>query len=91
MNHDTNLPVVHPDREPMTEAEARRVGIAAQQIAALRSALKGALSATLTVKSGNGFPVINLNQLSTEAVLSLLIEREALFLASFNVIPEPVA
>lgn len=85
-----NLPTVPPDREPLTEAEARRVGVSAFQMARLRSVVAHLpLGGQLTIKTNSGGAAsIELPQLDVEAVLALLVEREALFLASFNVTVE---
>lgn len=87
----SDLPVVHPDREQLTEEEARRVGTAAYRVAKLRRLLKAAQtpkSGTLIVGRSTAWeqaPFIEVDSLSMEAVLALLIERDELFLASFNV------
>jgi hypothetical protein len=86
------LPEVVPDREPLTEGEALRIGQAASRLARFRNLLKAAQtpkSGFLGV-GGSGFfgdqPLtVNLGSRDIEAVLSLLIEREVAFLASFNV------
>jgi hypothetical protein len=83
-----NLPVVVPDREPLTEAEARRIGISAQRLAQLRDIRTHASrGATFTVQLGlyNGTAAFSLNSMEAEACIALLIEREAAFLTSFNV------
>lgn len=81
-----NLPMVVPEREPLSLAEARRVGMAAGQITALRSILEAnPLNAIITVKTAGSAASFSLGQLDTHAVLGLLIEREALFLASMGV------
>ena len=90
----TRLPVVQREREPLTEAEARRIGAAAQQIGKLRHGLNGgsagALGGSLTVKQGGtATSVIDLDRNTMQAVLALLIEREAVFLSSFGVEVEP--
>lgn len=87
-----SLPVITPDREPLTEAEVRRIGVSAHQLASLRATLKqGVLSATLTVKTSNGHPVLALGQLDAQAVLGLLVDREVQLLSSFNVTVENVS
>lgn len=82
--------MVVPDREPLTEAEARKIGESAQQIARLRDILHAApLSATITIKTNSGGqPVVNLGYHATVAAVALLIEREAQFLSSMGVTVE---
>jgi hypothetical protein len=91
------LPVVVPDREPLTEAEARRIGNAAHKLAKLRELLKEARTARsggLGVGVSAGFygsqtiSNIELSSADLQAALALLIEREVAFLASFNVLIE---
>jgi hypothetical protein len=75
-------------KKRVTEAEARRIGHAAQRIAQFRDALTAAKSGSITVSSGNGSMSIALTQLDLVAALAILIEREALFLTSFGVTVE---
>lgn len=90
MQPRTNLPVVVPDREPLTELEARQIGDSSYRLGKLRrmQGVSGpfAISATEQIGYG-GVSVSNhhLSKLEAQAVLALLIEREMLFLASFNV------
>lgn len=78
--------MVVPDREPMTLTEARRVGAAANRLGLLRDALRDAVAGTLTVKTErSSTQSIPLYSLDTEAMLSLLIEREEQFLVSMGV------
>lgn len=94
----TNLPMVVPDREPLTELEARRIGDSAYRLAKLRNMQKldgpFDLMATESVGGGpwgSGVSRVGyrLTKLEAEATLALLIERETLFLASFNVAVQP--
>lgn len=90
MSWGSNLPAVKPDREPMTEMEAMLVGDSAYRLAKLRRMLREAetVGGTLTVGSATQWvspPSIRLGNNDLQAVLALLIEREELFLASFNV------
>lgn len=83
-----NLPVVVPDREQLTEAEARRIGISAQRLAQLRDLRTHASrGASLTVQTGTygGNVTFFLPSLEAEACIALLLEREVAFLTSFNV------
>lgn len=83
------LPMVVPDREPLTEAEARRIGVSAMQIAALRGVLGATpLSCILTIKTDKGMSSLALGQLDTTAAIGLLIDREAQLLSSFGVAVE---
>ena len=83
---DKQLAVV-PEREPLTELEARRIGASAQRLARYRFLLTkadrgGALNAT--PGEGQLFGE-NLGSDDLKAALAFLIEREELFLASYNV------
>lgn len=74
----------------LTEAEARRVGIAAHDLARLRAISKagvraGSLGIT-TETSGAASMTLRADQ--AEAVLAFLMEREGIFLASMGVILE---
>jgi hypothetical protein len=84
-----NLPVVVPDREPLTEEEALRVGDSVYRLRKLRQMLQASgpfdLTALESVGWGTARTNFRLSKLDAEAVISLLIEREMLFLASFNV------
>jgi hypothetical protein len=89
-----NLPVVVPDREPLTELEARQIGDSAYRLAKLRNMLKDGgrfdLTAIQPLQWGGTSSIGHqLTKLEGEAVLALLIERETLFLASFNVAVQP--
>lgn len=87
------LPVVVPDREPLTELEARQIGDSSYRLAKLRKMQEadGPFDFIATERVGGiyggGASGINhrLSKLEAQAVLALLMEREALFLASFNV------
>lgn len=85
-----NLPVVQPEREPLTEAEARRIGHAATRIARFRYLLGlGEAGGSINVTPGRGqLHGENLAAVDVRAVLALLIEREGQFLSSFGVILE---
>lgn len=84
-----SLPMVVPDREPLTELEARKIGDSSYRLAKLRKIQKLTgpfdLSATDYSHNGNARWGLRLTTLEAEAILALLIEREVLFLASFNV------
>jgi hypothetical protein len=83
-----NLPVVVPDREQLTEAEARRIGLAAMRLVQLKDLRTHASrGATFTVATGSygGNVSFSIGSLDAEACIALLIEREAAFLTSFNV------
>lgn len=76
-----------PDREPLTEAEARRIGVAAQRLARYRYLLTqagngGAINAT---PGGGKLFGENIPASELQAALAFLMEREELFLASFGV------
>lgn len=76
-----------PEREQLTEGEARRLGQAANRLARYRELMRhtgrgGSLNAAPRTGQLHG---VNLGPTDLEAVLALLIEREELFLASFNV------
>jgi hypothetical protein len=83
----TQLPVVVPDREPLTEAEARRVGTAANRLPRLRRlrALAADRIGQIFVGSGYTADFISVGSLDLQAALALLIERDEMLLASFNV------
>lgn len=85
-----NPPAPRPEREPITEAEARRIGHAAYQIDKLRNIVgAGPQNGQLTVRTDNrGAASLELTQPAIEAVLALLIEREAVLLSSFGVMLE---
>lgn len=76
-----------PEREPLTEAEARLIGASAQRLARYRYLLsKADKGGSINVTPGAGqLHGENLNANAIQAALGLLIEREELFLASFNV------
>lgn len=86
MDPSKQLQVV-PEREPLTELEARRVGQSAIRLARFRYLLKEAANSTGNISVGSGYNAKSqaLGNLELTAALSLLIEREELFLASFNV------
>jgi hypothetical protein len=93
-----SLPIVVPDREPLTELEARQIGDSAYRLAKLRQ-MRGCpgpfdLSAYEHSIAAYGSSPSRMNhrltKLEAEAILALLIERETLFLASFNVAIENV-
>jgi hypothetical protein len=83
--------VVVPEREPLTEAEARRIGVAADRLARLRHLRAEAttLSGSITIGNGGGFGAVShtvpLGSADLQAAISVLIERDELLLASFNV------
>jgi len=84
----TNLPTVVPDREPLTELEARKVGDSSYRLAKLRRMRTHERFALTANEASNGMSYASsypLSPMDAEAVLALLIERETLFLASFNV------
>lgn len=81
-----NLPMIQPEREPLTLDEAMRVGASASRLAAYREGLKtehGSAALTIAVKGGKRF--YGLTATEADAILSLLVEREAAFLTPFNV------
>jgi hypothetical protein len=81
-----NLPTVQPEREPITVLEAIRLGQAAGRHHRYGEAIKtehGGGCLSISVKGGvREFPLISTE---VDALLSLLIEREAAFLTPFNV------
>lgn len=89
--HRETLPVPARQFDPMTEAEARRVGHAATRVAQLRDLMKATgAGASFTVKTSNGAQSLSITSLEATACLALLIEREAAFLTSFGVQVEPL-
>lgn len=81
-----SFPTIVPPKGRMTEAEARRVGQSANRIAQLRNLRDNAKrGGSITGDSGNGAASHVLTAEETQACLSLLIEREAAFLASFDI------
>lgn len=79
------LPAVRREREPLTMAEARAVGAASNRLRNFRHLLSEGLGGSLTVRMKFGTTAQALTTVDMEAILSLLIEREELFLGSFNV------
>jgi hypothetical protein len=79
---------VIPEREPLTMGEAVRIGSSASRLARYRHLLKEALKPTTgSIVVGSGYTAQSqaLGSTEVQAALSFLIEREELFLASFNV------
>ena len=78
---------VTPEREPLSEAEARRIGVAANRLPRLRYLRDEAAKeiGQIVVGSGSTAKSTSVGSLDLQAVLSLLIERDELLLASFNV------
>lgn len=76
-----------PDREPLTEAEARVVGFAAQKLARYRHLLRQVdRGGSISVKTEAGAATVeHLGSKDMGAVLVTLIEREEVLLASFGV------
>lgn len=76
-----------PEREPLSEAEARRIGVAANRLPRLRHLRNYATKEIGNIVVGSGYTAksIQLGSLDLQAALSLLIERDELLLASFNV------
>lgn len=85
MDANRQLQVV-PDREPMTELEARRVGETALRLAQLRALLRHADSGG-SITAGAGYTAQSrfLGSADLQAALAFLIERDEMFLASFNI------
>jgi len=80
--------VTVPDREPLTEAEARRVGDAALRLPRLRYLREQAATKHGSIVVGGGYAgsqSIVLGSIDLQAALSLLIERDEMLLSSFNV------
>jgi hypothetical protein len=80
------LPKVRPMHEPMTMEEARLLGRASQRLTDFRH-LMGKIESggQLTIMLKNGTFTQSLRRDDIEAAISLLIERERLFLATYNV------
>lgn len=79
---------VIPEREPLTEDEARAIGTAANRLPNLRTLLEeteGKRGGAIGVGSGMKMRTIRLPKADIKAALSLLIERDEMLLASFNV------
>ena len=78
---------VVPEREPLTEQEARRIGVAANRLPRLRQLrqLGETHVGSIVIGSGISAQSMSLGTLDLQAALSLLIERDELLLASFNV------
>jgi hypothetical protein len=74
--------------DPVTLAEARRMGMAAQRYENLRHCLKEMTGGGITVQTRNGSIGLSLYSLDMEALLALLIEREGQYLASMGVMLE---
>jgi hypothetical protein len=76
-----------PEREPLTEAEAQRIGVAASRLARLRHLHSEAERAIGAIVIGSGYTAksVQLGSLDLQAALAFLMERDELFLASFNV------
>jgi hypothetical protein len=81
-----SLPAIQPEREPITLLEAIKLGSSAGRMNRYREALKTEHGGGLLSISYKGavreFPLISTE---VDALLSLLIEREAAFLTPFNV------
>jgi hypothetical protein len=77
-----------PQREPLTEAEARVLGASAQRLAKYRYLLsKADKGGSINVAPGDGKLVgENLGSASIQAVLGFLIDREKLLLSSLGVV-----
>jgi len=80
-----SLPAVLPDREPLTLAEARRIGATANRLVNLRGLLADARGGSLTVNTRSGAVSLTLDANDIIAALALLAERDVAFLSSFNV------
>jgi hypothetical protein len=74
--------------DPITLAEARKIGTAAQRYENLKHCLREATGGGLTVSTRNGTMSLSMYRLDMEALLALLIEREGQYLASMGVILE---
>jgi hypothetical protein len=83
---------IRPEREPLTEEEARRLGVAANRLPRLRQLRHAAATnfGSIVVGSNWGAQSIAVSSTDLQAALSLLIERDALLLASFNVTVEGI-
>lgn len=79
--------MVVPEREPLTMAEARRIGDSAQKLTRYRYLLtKADCGGSMNVTPGKGeLYGVNLSALDATAALALLIEREEQFLSSMGV------
>jgi hypothetical protein len=87
MDSSRQLQVI-PEREPLTELEARQIGHAANRVARYRHLLTEALkpsTGSIVVGGGYGAQSQALGSTELQAALAFLIERDELFLASFNV------
>lgn len=80
----TELTVL-PQREPMTLAEARRVGATANRLTNLRGLINEATGGSITVTTRKGSISLALTGVDVIAALSLLAEHDEVFLSSFNV------
>lgn len=70
----------------MTEREARIAGITSNRLCSLRGMLKqGIEGATLSIKTTNGTIALPLPYVDTEAIVSLLKERDEQFLTALNI------
>ena len=78
---------VIPEREPLTELEAMRIGNAATRLARLRHLHNEAEKVGGSIVVGSGYTAKNimLAGIDLQAALAFLMERDELFLASFNV------
>lgn len=80
------LPVITPEREPITLVEAMRIGQSASRLQNLTTYRdRTVTSGGISIQTSNGTFSVALSRIDTEAVLALLIEREQAFLAAFNV------
>lgn len=85
------LPVIAKPKGRMSEAEARVVGAAASRIVNLRHLYNDCnIGGSLSVATRNGTVSQALTKADLQAILALMIEREALVLIQFDVdIDEP--
>lgn len=85
--HDRRLPLISPQSHYLyNEKEARVMGASANRIVNLRAYRDYGTGGSLMVKDHrNGISSLSLSDNEMFAVLSLLIQREATILASFNV------
>lgn len=84
------LPVVIPDREPLTEAEALRIGASAQRLGQLRDILGHTAGGAKFAVGTQGTYTFTLSSTEAQSCIALLMEREMAFLSSFNVAVLPL-
>ena len=85
------LPVIVPDRERLTEAEAIRIGLSAQRLGQLRDLCTFVLrGAKLSVETSNGGYTFTLTRDEAQGCVAHLLEREVAFLTAFNVAVAPI-